>query len=157
RDVATVADTHKQVEQAQRANGATSVGILIVKQASANTVTVSKAVKQALPELQSKLPAGAHLDSEFDTAPYISSSVTDIQNELGLAVLLTGLVLLVFLHTLRSTAIVLLAIPTSLISTFGVMLLLGICLYFISLIGMALTVGFLVTESNDWRCVVARL
>ena len=147
RDVATVVDTHKQVQQVQRANGATSVGILIFKQASANTVTVSKAVKQALPELQSKLPAGAHLDSEFDTAPYISSSVTDIQNELGLAVLLTGLVLLVFLHTLRSTAIVLLAIPTSLISTFGVMLLLGISFNFMSLMGLALTVGILVDDS----------
>src|SRR4029077_2332567 len=64
-----------------------------------------------------------------------------------LAVLLTGLVLLVFLHTFRSTAIVLLAIPTSLIFTFGVMNLLGISFNFMSLMGLALTVGILVDDS----------
>src|SRR5262252_3865914 len=61
--------------------------------------------------------------------------------------MLTSLVLLVLLHTFRSTAIVLLAIPTSLISTFGVMLLLGITFNFMSLMGLALTVGILVDDS----------
>src|SRR5207237_5093516 len=74
-------------------------------------------------------------------------SVSDVQTELELALLLTCLVLLVFLHTFRSTAIVLLAIPTSIISTFGVMSLLGITFNFMSLMGLALTVGILVDDS----------
>jgi hydrophobic/amphiphilic exporter-1 (mainly G- bacteria), HAE1 family len=147
RDVALVVDTHKEVAQAQRANGAPSVGMLVYKQASANTVAVSAAVNQALPGVRNDLPAGVSLDTQFDTAPYITSSVADIQHELLLAILLTGLVLLVFLHTFRSTAIVLLAIPTSLVSTFGVMLLLGITFNFMSLMALALTVGILVDDS----------
>jgi HAE1 family hydrophobic/amphiphilic exporter-1 len=147
RDVATVVDTYKTASVLQRTNQQPAIGVMVYKQSSANTVTVSSAVKKALPDLQSQLPAGVTLGLVWDSAPYITDNVNDVQNELMLAVLLTGLVLLVFLHTFRSTAIVLLAIPTSLISTFGVMLLLGISFNFMSLMGLALTVGILVDDS----------
>jgi HAE1 family hydrophobic/amphiphilic exporter-1 len=147
RDVATVVDTFKPASVLQRTNEQPAIGILVYQQSSANTVAVSGAVNKALPDLRSKLPAGVTLGVVWDSAPYITDNVTDVQNELMLAVLLTGLVLLVFLHTFRSTAIVLLAIPTSLISTFGVMLLLGISFNFMSLMGLALTVGILVDDS----------
>jgi HAE1 family hydrophobic/amphiphilic exporter-1 len=147
RDVASVVDTYKRQDVLQRANVQPSIGLVVYKQASANTVAVSNAINKALPDLQSKLPSGVTLGLVWDSAPYITDNVKDVQNELMLAVLLTGLVLLVFLHTLRSTLIVLLAIPTSLISTFGVMLLLGISFNFMSLMGLALTVGILVDDS----------
>ena len=147
RDVATVVDTFKRTTVLQRTNRQPAIGIVIYKQSSANTVAVAGAVNKALPTLQSKLPAGVTLGLVYDSAPYITDNVNDVQSELMLAVLLTGLVLLVFLHTFRSTAIVLLAIPTSLISTFGVMLLLGISFNFMSLMGLALTVGILVDDS----------
>ena len=76
-----------------------------------------------------------------------ASSITDVQSELATAVILTGLVLLVFLHTFRSTVIVLLAIPTSLIATLGVMYFLGLSLNMMSLMGLTLTVGILVDDS----------
>jgi HAE1 family hydrophobic/amphiphilic exporter-1 len=147
RDVATVVDTYKRADVLQRTNQQPAIGILVYKQSSANTVAVSGAVNKAMPDIQSKLPGGVTLGLVWDSAPYITDNVNDVQNELMLAVLLTGLVLLVFLHTFRSTAIVLLAIPTSLISTFGVMLLLGISFNFMSLMGLALTVGILVDDS----------
>jgi hydrophobic/amphiphilic exporter-1 (mainly G- bacteria), HAE1 family len=147
RDVATVVDTYKRATVLQRTNSEPAIGLMISKTSSANTVAVSSAVTKALPELQSKLPKGDSVRLVWDSAPYISDNVNDVQNSLMLAVLLTGLVLLVFLHTFRSTVIVLLAIPTSLISTFGVMMLLGITFNFMSLMGLALTVGILVDDS----------
>jgi hydrophobic/amphiphilic exporter-1 (mainly G- bacteria), HAE1 family len=147
RDVATVVDTYKRATVLQRTNTQPAIGIFVYKQSSANTVAVSAAVNSAVPALQSQLPAGVTLQLVSDSAPYITDNVNDVKSELMLAVLLTGLVLLVFLHTFRSTAIVLLAIPTSLISTFGVMLLLGISFNFMSLMGLALTVGILVDDS----------
>src|SRR6185503_5729563 len=104
RDIARVVDTHKQVKQVQRTNAQPSLGIVVYKQASANAVATSDAAKQVLtPMNETKLPAGTHLDVVWDVAPYITNSVSDVQHELLLAVLLTGLVLLVFLHTFRST------------------------------------------------------
>ena len=100
RDVAVVVDTHKQMSLLQRANGNPALALMIYKQASANTVTVSQAVRSALPRMQESVPAGVSITVEGDAAPYITSSVADVQHELMLAVLLTGLVLLVFLHTL---------------------------------------------------------
>src|SRR6266568_5777800 len=147
RDVATVVDTFKRTSVLQRTNLQPSIGIFVYKQSSANTVAVSSAVNKALPALQGKVPQGVTLGLVWDSAPYITDNVSDVENELLLAVMLTGLVLLVFLHTFRSTAIVLLAIPTSLISTFGVMLLFGISFNFMSLMGLALTVGILVDDS----------
>ncbi|HET6315835.1 MAG TPA: efflux RND transporter permease subunit, partial [Chloroflexota bacterium] len=147
RDVATVVDTYKKVDVLQRTNATPALGFLIYKRVSASTVTTAEAVNALLPKLESKLPAGVNLSLVWDAAPYVKSSVSDVQHELMLAVMLTGLVLLVFLHTFRSTAIVLLAIPTSLIATFGVMSLLGISFNFMSLMGLALTVGILVDDS----------
>jgi HAE1 family hydrophobic/amphiphilic exporter-1 len=147
RDVATVVDTYKKVSQLQRTNASPALGLVIFKRASASAVSTSDAVNAMLPKLVSKLPSGVTLAMVWDSAPYIKNSVSDVQHELVLAVLLTGLVLLVFLHTFRSTLIVLLAIPTSLISTFGVMSLLGISFNFMSLMGLALTVGILVDDS----------
>jgi HAE1 family hydrophobic/amphiphilic exporter-1 len=147
RDVGTVVDTYKKVDILQRTNANPALGLLIYKRVSASTVATSDAVKELLPKLESRLPQGVTLSLVWDAAPYVKNSVSDVQHELMLAVLLTGLVLLVFLHTLRSTAIVLLSIPTSLISTFGVMSLLGISLNFMSLMGLALTVGILVDDS----------
>ena len=147
RDVAVVVDTYKKVTQIQRTNAQPALGLVIYKRSSASTVSTSDAVNALVPRLAGRLPAGTSLALVWDAAPYVKNSVSDVQHELVLAVLLTGLVLLVFLHTFRSTAIVLLAIPTSLISTFGVMSVLGISFNFMSLMGLALTVGILVDDS----------
>ena len=147
KDVATVVDTYKQATVLQRSNGQPALGVLIYKQASANTVSTSEAVSKGIAALKQDLPNGVTINEVFDASTYIKGSVADVQTALLLAVLLTGLVLLVFLHTLRSTAIVLLAIPTSLIATFGMMKLLGLTFNFMSLMGLALTVGILVDDS----------
>jgi hydrophobic/amphiphilic exporter-1 (mainly G- bacteria), HAE1 family len=147
RDVATVVDTYKKVSSIQRTNGEPALGVVVLKQASANTVETADNVKRAIAQLRSELPPDLELSIVSDASVFTRGSIDEVQRELGQAVLLTGLVLLLFLHTLRSTAIVLLAIPTSLIATLGVMYFAGLSLNTMSLLAITLTVGILVDDS----------
>ncbi len=117
RDVATVVDTYKTVSTIQRTNGQSAMGISILKQSSANTVSTADNVKATLAQLTPDLPQGTTIAVAYDASIFTRSSLNDVTRELSQAVALTGLVLLLFLHTFRSTLIVLLAIPTSLIAT----------------------------------------
>jgi len=147
RDVATVVDSFKKQTQLNRTDGVTSVGIQITKQADANSIQTTDGVKQVLTSLNKQLPPGTQLKVVTDSSTFTRQSLASVQNALIEAVILTGLVLLLFLHTWRSTTIVLLAIPTSLISTFAVMFALGFTLNMMSLMGLTLTVGILVDDS----------
>lgn len=147
RDVATVVDTYKKVGNIQRTNGNAAVGISIIKQSSANTVATADNVKATLAQLSPELPAGVAINIAYDASVFTRNSLNDVTRELSQAVFLTGVVLLLFLHTFRSTLIVLLAIPTSLIATLGVMYFLGLSLNMMSLMGLTLTVGILVDDS----------
>src|SRR5712691_6961590 len=147
RDVATVLDTYKKVSNIQRTNGQSALGIQIIKQSSANTVSTADNVKATLKQLQPDLPTGVTIDAAYDASIFTRHSLNDVTRELSIAVLLTGLVLLVFLHTFRSTLIVILSIPTSLVATLGVMYFLGLSLNMMSLMGLTLTVGILVDDS----------
>jgi HAE1 family hydrophobic/amphiphilic exporter-1 len=147
RDVATVVDTYKKVSNIQRTNGQPALGISILKQATANTVETADAVKKTIAQIKPELPADVNISISTDASVFTRNSLDDVQRELTTAVLLTGLVLLVFLHTFRSTLIVLLAIPTSLIATLAVMYFLGFSLNMMSLMGLTLTVGILVDDS----------
>ncbi len=147
KDVATVVDTYKKVSTIQRTNRQSAVGITVLKQSSANTVATADAVKATLAAIQPDLPQGVHVDVAYDASIFTRQSLNDVTRELGQAVVLTGLVLLLFLHTFRSTLIVLLAIPTSLIATLAVMYFLGLSLNMMSLMGLTLTVGILVDDS----------
>jgi HAE1 family hydrophobic/amphiphilic exporter-1 len=147
RDVATVLDTFKKVSNIQRTNGQSALGITILKQSSANTVSTADKVKATLAQLQPDLPSGVTIDAAYDASIFTRHSLNDVTRELSIAVLLTGLVLLVFLHTFRSTLIVILSIPTSLVATLGVMYFLGLSLNMMSLMGLTLTVGILVDDS----------
>jgi hydrophobic/amphiphilic exporter-1 (mainly G- bacteria), HAE1 family len=147
RDVAEVQDTFKKVTRIQRVDGRDSVGLLITKQAQANTLAVSAGIRSAIDRMQSDLPVDIRVDVVTDQAIFTRASLDDVQRNLVEAIVLTGIVLLFFLHTFRSTIIVLLAIPTSLIATFIMMWLFGFTLNMMSLMAMALTVGILVDDS----------
>src|SRR5579859_5196831 len=147
RDVATVVDAYKKTTNIQRTNGQSALGVTIIKQSSANTVETADNVKATIAQLKPDLPADVSISVASDASVFTRHSLDDVQHELAQAVLLTGLVLLVFLHTFRSTLIVLLTIPTSLIATLGVMYFLGLSLNMMSLMGLTLTVGILVDDS----------
>ncbi len=146
-DVATVEEGLKEQRTITRTNGKDTVLISVSKQSSANIVQVTDSIRKQLDTIRSTLPQDVQFEIVYDSSTFIRNSVNDVQRELLLAVVLTGLVLLVFLHSWRSTFIVLLAIPTSLIATLAVIAFLGFTLNIMTLLGLALTVGILVDDS----------
>ncbi|MDA8195380.1 MAG: efflux RND transporter permease subunit [Thermaerobacter sp.] len=128
-------------------NGGAAVVLGIQEQANANTLTVDQSLHQAIAALSSHLPAGDHLAITSDTSTYTQAALASTRTDLALAIFLAGFVLLMFLHRLRQTIIVMLAIPTSLLAAFLVMWLLGFSIDLISLMALSLVIGFLVDDS----------
>jgi hydrophobic/amphiphilic exporter-1 (mainly G- bacteria), HAE1 family len=147
RDVATIQETYKTQTQLQRLNGQEAVGLQIVKQSDANALQVADNVRVALRKLQTLLPSDSQILITNDTSVFTRASLDAIQHDLLLSVLLVGAVMLLFLHAWRHTVIVLLAIPTSLVSTFLVMYIFGFSLNIMSLMALALMIGILVDDS----------
>jgi HAE1 family hydrophobic/amphiphilic exporter-1 len=147
RDVATVKEGFKDKTQILRHNGVEAVDISIVKTSDANTIETADAVRQVIQDLGQELPAGAQLTVVTDDSKFTREAVAAVQEDLVLAVLITGVLMLLFLHTIRSTLIVVLAIPTSIVSTFLVMWALGFTLNTLTLLALTLTIGILVDDS----------
>ncbi len=119
----------------------------ILKSSDANSVALAKEVHKLLPKLEESLPAGMSIELLYDNSVFIKSSVDDTLSNLLLGILLTGLVLFLFLHDWRSTLIVALSMPTSIISTFMVMKIAGFSFNMLSLMGLSTAVGVLVSNS----------
>jgi HAE1 family hydrophobic/amphiphilic exporter-1 len=147
RDVATVSYGLKDRDNKLRYNGLDAISISAIKSSESNTVEVVDNLDKAIEEINSELPTGAELNIVLDNASFIKDAVEAVLEDLVLAVIITGLVMLVFLHTVRSTFIVLLAIPTSIISTFLVMWMLGFSLNQLTLLALTLVIGILVDDS----------
>jgi HAE1 family hydrophobic/amphiphilic exporter-1 len=130
-----------------RVTSGESIGFTVVKQSDANAVQVADAVKAALNRLRGTLPPDVTFTIANDTTRFTRASLEAVEFDLMLAIAITALVLLVFLHSLRSTFIVLLAIPTSIIVTFLFMFVMGFTLNTISLLALALMIGILVDDS----------
>ena len=129
------------------ANGQDAVGLSITANSDANTVAVSDAVQAQLARLEDLLPDNTHTTIVEDQSVFTRASLDSIQRDLALAVIMVALVILLFLHDWKHTAIVLCAIPTSLISTFLVMYLLHFTLNTMSMMALALMIGILVDDS----------
>lgn len=147
RDVATVTEGYKNQTQFQRMNGAEAVGLSVVKQSDANELQVAGDVKAKLGDLRKLLPDGTQLQITNDNSIFTQASLDSIQRDLVLAIVLVGAVMLLFLHQWRNTVIVLLTIPTVLISTFLFMYALGFTLNIMTLMALALMIGILVDDS----------
>ena len=147
RNVATVQEGFADVSQIIRYNGSEAVSVSVTKTSDGNTVDVANNLYEIIDDIQSDLPAGAELILATDSSADIRASVNGVQQDLVLAILITGIVMLVFLHRIPTTFIVLLAIPTSLISTLIVMLAMGFTLNQITLLAMTLIIGNLVDDS----------
>jgi len=147
RDLATIREGYKDKTQILRYNGIEAVSISVLKTSDANTIQVADAIRDVIEELNGELPAGAQMTIVIDDSKFTREAVEAVQEELILAILITGLVMLLFLHTIRSTFIVVLAIPTSIMSTFIVMWALGFTLNTLTLLALTLTIGILVDDS----------
>jgi len=147
KDVAQVVDGFKEIRQEVWTNGKPSVMIFLQKQADANTVNTSGRVRTQIDEIQAELPEGVRLDIFWDQADFITRSMSNLGNTAIQAIILAFLVLLFFLRNFRSSVIVALSIPISILLTFGVMMQADLTLNVISMAGLALAVGLLVDNA----------
>ncbi len=147
RDVATVEDTFQEQTAIVRADGQHAVMLAVRKQSDANTVQVANRVNTELAKLEKRLPEGASITTVFDQAEPISRSINNLSSSAFLAILLTAGILLAFLRSWRTSSIVLVSIPLSMLVTFAVMDFQGVTLNIISMAGLALAVGLLVDNS----------
>ncbi|HTX71366.1 MAG TPA: efflux RND transporter permease subunit [Rectinemataceae bacterium] len=130
-----------------RMNGRSSVGLLIVKASDANVVETAKRIKSQLSRESAFLPSGLSVRLASDSTIFINSSLSETARDLFLGILVTALVLFLFLRRWRSSLIVLIAIPTSLVSTFFMMYICGFTLNIVSVMALALCIGILVDDS----------
>ena len=124
-----------------------AVLLYVYRQPGANTVEVTRAIKEQLPSFQATLPPSVHLAMQADRSEPIRESVADVQYTLLLALVLVVGVIFLFLRNVRATMIPSLALPVSVIATFGVMHLLDYTLDNISLLALTLAVGFVVDDA----------
>jgi len=147
-DVAEVQDAKKETTSISRINGANSVGLMIFKQPDGNEVEISKKIKAAIFQIEKIYePQGLKFEIANDTSDFTLDSAHAVMKDLLLAICLVALVMLVFLHSLRNSFIVLVAIPASLISVFTAMYILNFSLNIISMVAMSLVIGILVDDS----------
>ena len=128
-------------------NGTPAVVLDIQRQPGANIVNTVEAVRQALPRLEKAIPSGIHIDIVTDRTETIRASVRDVESTLTLSVILVVLVIFVFLRSVRATFIPAVALPLSLIGTFGIMSLLGFGLDNLSLMALTVATGFIVDDA----------
>jgi hydrophobe/amphiphile efflux-1 (HAE1) family protein len=147
-DIAEVTDSKKDVKNINRITGRTSIGMLIQKQSDANAVEVSKLVRKELANLEKAYQAdNMKFDIAQDSSIFTMDAADAVIHDLMMAILLVALVMLVFLHSLRNSFIVMLAIPASLISTFIAMYIFNFTLNLMTLLALSLVVGILVDDS----------
>ncbi len=146
-DVARVEEGLQDASRINRFNGETSIGLLINKQADANTVLVSQGVWGAADDIQRSLPEDVGMHKVMDQADFINESIVAVYEMGALGALLAALVLLLFLRRFRSTLVVLIAIPVSVVATFVLMYFYGLTLNIITLGGLALGIGIMVDSS----------
>ncbi|WP_434379869.1 efflux RND transporter permease subunit [Melittangium boletus] len=147
RDVARVEDGQEETTTAARRDGQPAVMLSIRKQSGENTVALVKEVRRRVAELAPTLPQGFRLDVVRDNSETTLTSVHAVQEHLLLGALFASLVVLVFLGSWRSTLIAALAIPVSIIGTFGLMQAAGLNLNTISLLALALAVGIVIDDA----------
>jgi multidrug efflux pump len=147
RDVAQVVDGIENNKQAAWMNETPAVILNIQRQPGANTISVVKAVKAILPQLEANLPTSIQVTPLTDLTTAINASVSDVEFELMLTVALVVMVIFLFLRNLYATIIPSIAVPVSLVGTFGAMYALGYSLDNLSLMALTISTGFVVDDA----------
>lgn len=149
KDIADIIDGIKETTSISRYNGKDGIGLLLKKQGDANAVDVSKAVREKFQSIeQQNASSGVKFIIADNSTDNTIAAVNSVVFDLILAVLLVSLVMLLFLRSFRNSLIVLVAIPTSLVTAFAVMWLLGYTLNLMTLLAMSLIIGILVDDAT---------
>ncbi len=130
-----------------RFKGRSAVGVGLIKQATANPLELSKALRAELPGLISQLPAGMRADISYDSSIFIDRSIQSVFKTIGEAILLVLAIIFFFLRNLRATLIPLVTIPVSLVGSFAIMFMLGFTINTLTLLALVLAIGLVVDDA----------
>jgi multidrug efflux pump len=146
-DVATIIDAPENTKQAAWVNSTQAIIINIQRQPGSNIIDVVDSIQALLPQIRASLPAGVDVRVITDRTTTIRASVEDVEFELMLTIALVVMVIFLFLRSLSATIIPGIAVPLSLVGTFGVMYLLGYSLDNLSLMALTISTGFVVDDA----------
>lgn len=147
RDVARVEEAPADERSGIRLNGRTAIGAGVIRQATANPLTLAQGVRDLLPKLKSDLPPGVEITVANDNSLFIDRSVKNVYTTIAEAILLVALVIFVFLRTVRASIIPIVTIPVSLIGTFAMMALAGFSINTLTLLALVLAIGLVVDDA----------
>ncbi len=146
-DLGDVRDSVEDVRTAGQVNGNPSVMMVLFRQPGANIIETVDRVRGMLPQLQASIPQSINMSIVMDRTPPIRGSLADVERTLVISGILVILVVFAFLRNVRATIIPSVAVPVSLVSTFGVMYLLGYSLDNLSLMALTIATGFVVDDA----------
>jgi HAE1 family hydrophobic/amphiphilic exporter-1 len=146
-DLGRVIDSTEEARDLAVMDGQGSVGLFVQKRTDANTVATSAAVREELDDLAATLPAGMKVDVVRDNSVFIRTAVRDVLVNIMIGILLTTALLYLFLHSLRTTIIAAIAMPTSIIATFLLMDFGGFSINIVTLLALGISIGVLVTNA----------
>jgi multidrug efflux pump len=146
-DIAEVSDSVENLRNQGLANGKPSVLVILYRQPNANIIDTVDRVNAALPQLKASIPSGIDVNMAMDRTTTIRASLHDVERTLVLAICLVILVVFVFLRNPRAVLIPSVAVPVSLIGTFGAMYLMGYSLDNLSLMALTISTGFVVDDA----------
>jgi len=146
-DIGYAENSEEEPRSLSRLDGRSCVSLVVKKQSGTNTVKVVDAVLEKVKTIQKMLPIDIKLDIVGDQSRFIRGSIEEVEMHLVLGGLLASLVVLIFMGNLRATIIAAIAIPTSIIATFTIMLYMGFTLNNMTLLGLALAVGIVIDDA----------
>src|SRR4051794_30848110 len=146
-DVARVEDGEADPETVANVNGASTVLLQVRRQSGTNTVEVVKEVRAKVHELEAALPPGYSLRMVRDASDFIEASIHNVEEHLVVGSILAAIVVLLFLMNMRSTIIAAIAIPTSIVATFGLIWYMDFSLNMLTMLALTLSVGIVIDDA----------
>jgi len=147
KDIGYARDGVEDERSVARFNSRPSIGLGIVRQSKANTLTVASDIKARMDEIAPSLPVGIMYKFPYDESVFVSRAVTEVWETLGIAFVLVVLTIFVFLRNVRSTLIPAISIPVSIISTFGLLYVMGFSVNIFTLLALVLAIGIVVDDT----------
>lgn len=146
-DVAKVEIAPEDERTYTRFNGVNSVAIGIIKQSTANPLEVSRALREALPDVQKHLPQGMSLNISYDSSVFIEAAIFSVYETIAVTIALVALVIFLFLGSFRATLVPLVTIPISIIGSFALIALFGFTINTLTLLALVLAIGLVVDDA----------
>jgi multidrug efflux pump len=147
RDVARVQEGAADERSRVRLNGRAAISAGVIRNATANPLTLSQGVRDIIPKLKQDLPPDVQIEVANDNSLFIDRSVKNVYHTIGEAIVLVALVIFVFLRTVRASIIPIVTIPVSLIGTFALMALFGFTINTLTLLALVLAIGLVVDDA----------